>query len=321
MNDLLKINDRIRQSNQTLFSFELLPPLKGQNMEHIQQTLEPLMAFDPAFVNITYHQEEFDYKPLPNGLIEKKTIRKRPGTVGITAAIMYQYRVNVVPHIICGGFTREETENALIDLHFLGVKNLLVVRGDPQSSMKYFQPEPGGHSHSLYLVKQIQNLNKGIYLDEDLLNATATDFSVGVAGYPEKHIEAPNLENDLKFLKMKVDAGAEYIVTQLFFDNSKYFNFVNKCREAGITVPIIPGLKPISTLKQLTTLPQTFNIDLPDDLVKAVQACKDNKAVRQLGVEWAITQSKELMAGGAPVIHFYTMGRSDNIQQIAAAVF
>lgn len=321
MNDLPKINDRIRQSNQTLFSFELLPPLKGQNIEHIQQTLEPLMAFDPAFVNITYHQEEFVYKPLPNGLIEKKTIRKRPGTVGITAAIMYRYRVNVVPHIICGGFTREETENALIDLHFLGVKNLLVVRGDPQPSMKYFQAEPGGHSHSLYLVKQIQNLNKGIYLDEGLLNATATDFSVGVAGYPEKHIEAPNLESDLKFLKMKVDAGAEYVVTQLFFDNSKYFKFVDNCRAAGITVPIIPGLKPISTLNQLTTLPQTFNIDLPDDLVKAVQACRDNQAVRQLGVEWAITQSKELIAAGAPVIHFYTMGRSDNIQQIAAAVF
>lgn len=321
MNDLPKINDRIRQSNQTLFSFELLPPLKGQNIEHIQQTLEPLMAFDPAFVNITYHQEEFVYKPLPNGLIEKKTIRKRPGTVGITAAIMYRYRVNVVPHIICGGFTREETENALIDLHFLGVKNLLVVRGDPQPSMKYFQAEPGGHSHSLYLVKQIQNLNKGIYLDEGLLNATATDFSVGVAGYPEKHIEAPNLESDLKFLKMKVDAGAEYVVTQLFFDNSKYFKFVDNCRAAGITVPIIPGLKPISTLNQLTTLPQTFNIDLPDDLVNEVQACKDNNAVRQVGVEWAIAQSKELIAAGAPVIHFYTMGRSDNIQQIAAAVF
>ncbi len=321
MNDILKINDRIRQSNETLFSFELLPPLKGQNIEHIHQTIEPLMEFDPAFVNITYHQEEFEYKPLPNGLIEKKTIRKRPGTVGITAAIMYRYQVNVVPHIICGGFTREETENALIDLHFLGVKNLLVVRGDPQPSMKYFQSEPGGHSHSLYLVKQIQNLNKGTYLDESLLNATATDFSIGVAGYPEKHIEAPNMESDLKFLKMKVDAGAEYIVTQLFFDNRKYFDFVEKCRSAGIKVPIIPGLKPISTLKQLTTLPQTFNIDLPDELVREVHSCKDNSAVRQIGVEWAIAQSKELMAAGVPVLHFYTMGRSDNIQQIAAAVF
>ncbi len=321
MNNLLKIPERIRQSDKTLFSFELLPPLKGQNIEHIHKTVEPLMEFDPAFVNITYHQEEFVYKPLPNGLLEKKTIRKRPGTVGITAAIMYRYRVNVVPHIICGGFTREETENALIDLHFLGVKNLLVVRGDPQVSMKYFQPEPGGHSHAVQLVKQVQNLNKGIYLDEDLLNATATDFTIGVAAYPEKHIEAPNLETDLKFLKHKVEAGAEYVVTQLFFDNRKYFDFVQKCRAENINVPILPGLKPISTLNHLTSLPQTFNIDLPDVLVKAVQGCKNNEQVRQVGVEWAITQSRELMKAGVPVIHFYTMGRSDNIQKIAAAIF
>lgn len=321
MNNLLKIPERIRQSDKTLFSFELLPPLKGQNIEHIHKTVEPLMEFDPAFVNITYHQEEFVYKPLPNGLLEKKTIRKRPGTVGITAAIMYRYRVNVVPHIICGGFTREETENALIDLHFLGVKNLLVVRGDPQVSMKYFQPEPGGHSHAVQLVKQVQNLNKGIYLDEDLLNATATDFTIGVAAYPEKHIEAPNLETDLKFLKQKVEAGAEYVVTQLFFDNRKYFDFVQKCRAENINVPILPGLKPISTLNHLTSLPQTFNIDLPDVLVKAVQGCKNNEQVRQVGVEWAITQSRELMKAGVPVIHFYTMGRSDNIQKIAAAIF
>jgi methylenetetrahydrofolate reductase (NADPH) len=321
MQNLLKITDHIRQSNRTLFSFELLPPLKGQNIEHIHQTITPLMDFKPAFVNITYHQEEFVYKPLPNGLIEKKTIRKRPGTVGITAAIMYRYQVNVVPHIICGGFTKEETENALIDLHFLGVKNLLVVRGDPQASMKYFQPEPGGHSHALYLVKQIQNLNKGIYIEEDLLNATATDFTIGVAGYPEKHIEAPNMETDLLYLKQKVDAGAAYVVTQLFFDNNNYFNFVKKCRAAGIDVPIIPGIKPISTLNHLNTLPQTFNIDLPDELVKAVQACRDNSQVRQVGVEWAIAQARELVDSGVPVLHFYTMGRSDNIQKIAAAVF
>ncbi len=321
MTNLLKITDHIRQADKTLFSFELLPPLKGQNIEHIHHAIEPLIEFDPAFVNITYHQEEFVYKPLPNGLIEKKTIRKRPGTVGIAAAILYRYGVNVVPHIICGGFTREETENALIDLHFLGVKNLLIVRGDPQPSMKYFQAEPGGHSHALDLVKQVENLNKGVYIDEDLLNATATDFTIGVAGYPEKHIEAPNLESDLKFLKQKIDAGAEFVVTQLFFDNSKYFSFVDNCRKAGIEVPIIPGLKPISTMNHLNTLPQTFNIDLPDDLVKAVQACKNNNEVRQVGVEWAIAQSKELIAAGAPVLHFYTMGRSDNIQQIAKAVF
>jgi methylenetetrahydrofolate reductase (NADPH) len=321
MQNLLKVNEHIDSAKKTLFSFELLPPLKGQNIENIQNTVDPLMELNPAFVNVTYHQEEFVYKTLPSGLIEKKTIRKRPGTVGIAAAIMYRYGVNVVPHIICGGFTREETENALIDLHFLGIKNLLVVRGDAQPSMKYFQAEPGGHSHALDLVKQIGDLNKGIYLEEDLLNSTPTDFSIGVAGYPEKHIEAPNMESDLKYLKMKIDAGAEFIVTQMFFDNSKFFDFVDRCRAAGITVPIIPGLKPISSLGQLNTLPQTFNIDLPDDLVKEVQKCSNNQQVREVGAEWAIAQSKELVNRNSPAIHFYTMGRADNIVKIARAVF
>ncbi|MDO9261296.1 MAG: methylenetetrahydrofolate reductase, partial [Flavobacteriaceae bacterium] len=266
-------------------------------------------------------QEEFVYKSHDNGLLEKKTIRKRPGTVGIAAAIMYRYGVNVVPHIICGGFNREETENALIDLHFLGIKNLLVVRGDPQPSMKYFQAEPGGHSHALELVQQINDLNQGIYLEEDLLNTTPTKFSVGVAGYPEKHIESPNMENDLNYLKMKIDAGAEFIVTQMFFDNAKYFDFVEKCRNIGIQVPIIPGLKPITSIGQMNTLPQTFNIDLPYDLVKEVQRCKDNQQVRQVGVEWAIAQSRELIEKQTPVIHFYTMGKADNIVKIAREVF
>ena len=321
MTRLLKVTEHIEAASKTLFSFELLPPLKGQNIEHIQLAVDPLMEFKPAFVNVTYHQEEFVYKQLTNGLLERKTVRKRPGTVGIAAAIMYRYQVNVVPHIICGGFSREETENALIDLNFLGVKNLLVVRGDPQPSEKYFQAEPGGHQHSIDLVKQVAELNQGKYLEEELLNTRPTDFCIGVAGYPEKHIEAPNMESDLKFLKMKVDAGAQFIVTQMFFDNSKYFDFVDRCRQAGILVPIIPGLKPISTVGQLNTLPQTFNIDLPDALVKEVQKCTDNKQARQVGVEWAIAQSKELIEKGAPVIHFYTMGRSDNIRKIAEAVF
>jgi methylenetetrahydrofolate reductase (NADPH) len=321
MNLLPKVTEKIAASNSTLFSFELLPPLKGQNIENIQKTIDPLMEFKPAFVNVTYHQEEFVYKSLPNGLLEKKTIRKRPGTVGIAAAIMYRYGVNVVPHIICGGFTREETENALIDLHFLGIKNLLVVRGDPQPSMKYFQPEPGGHAHALDLVKQIAQLNKGIYIEDDLLNATSTDFSIGVAGYPEKHIEAPNMESDLKYLKMKIEAGAEFIVSQMFFDNKKFFEFVDRCRKAGIHVPVIPGLKPISSLAQLSTLPQTFNIDLPDELVKEVQKCTSNQAVRQVGVEWAVAQSRELAKSGCPAIHYYTMGRADNIHAIARNVF
>lgn len=321
MKHLLKVPEHIAAANRTLFSFELLPPLKGQNIDNIQNTIDPLMAFEPAFVNVTYHQEEFAYKTLPSGLIEKKTIRKRPGTVGIAAAILYRYGVNVVPHIICGGFTREETENALIDLHFLGVKNLLVVRGDPQPSVKYFQPEPGGHTHSVELVQQISNLNKGIYLEEDLLNTTPTDFSIGVAGYPEKHIEAPNLETDLHFLKKKIQAGAEYIVTQMFFDNNKYFDFVDRCRSAGITVPIIPGLKPISTIGQMYTLPQTFNIDLPEPLVKELLKCTDNKQAKEVGAEWAVQQCKELVSHNTPVIHFYTMGKADTIVKIAKQVF
>jgi len=321
MERLLKVTEHIAAAKKTLFSFELLPPLKGQNIEHIQQAVDPLMEFKPAFVNVTYHQEEFVYKQRQEGLLERKTVRKRPGTVGIAAAIMYRYQVNVVPHIICGGFSQEETENALIDLNFLGIKNLLVVRGDPQPSAKYFEAEKGGHKHSIDLVRQIEKLNKGIYLEDELLNTTPTDFCIGVAGYPEKHIEAPNMESDLKFLKMKVEAGAQFVVTQMFFDNSKYFEFVDRCRNAGIEVPIIPGLKPISSLGQLSTLPQTFNIDLPDELVKEVQKCTDNKQARQVGVEWAIEQSKELMEKGAPVIHFYTMGRSDNVRKIAEAVF
>ena len=321
MDNILKVNEAIEKADKTLFSFELLPPLKGQNIENIQSTIDPLMDFKPAFENVTYHQEEFHYKELSNGLLEKKTIRKRPGTVGITAAIMYRYGLNVVPHIICGGFTREETENALIDLQFLGVKNLLVVRGDAQPSMKYFRAEPGGHAHSIDLVNQIMELNQGKYIEEDLLNATPANFSVGVAGYPEKHIEAPNMESDLKFLKMKIDAGAEFVVTQMFYDNKKYFKFVDRCREIGINVPIIPGLKPISTVNHLNMLPQTFNIDMPQELVKEVQKCTNNKQVKELGIEWAIVQSRELIAKGAPVLHFYTMGNSENIRKIAEAVF
>lgn len=321
MQDFKSVTEKLATATKTLFSFEILPPLKGQHFEHIQQAVEPLMKFDPAFVNVTYHQEEFEYQALPNGLLKKKTVRKRPGTVGIAAALMYRYHANVVPHIICGGFTREETENALIDLHFLGVKNLLAIRGDAQASMKYFQAEPEGHSNAIDLVKQINALNKGQYLDEEMLNSTPTDFCIGVAGYPEKHAESPNQQNDLQHLKEKVDAGAAYIVTQMFFDNQKYFDFVKRCRAVGITVPIIPGLKPVSVRSHLQKLPQTFHIDLPEALVKELQKCTDNKAVRQLGVEWAIAQSKELIAYDVPVIHYYTMGRSDNILKIAEAVF
>lgn len=311
----------INDSKETLFSFELLPPLKGQDFGSIQKSIDPLMEFNPSFINITYHQEEVEYETLANGLMKKNVVRKRPGTVGISAAIKFRYGVNVVPHLICGGFTREDTENALIDLNFLGVNNVLVVRGDPQPGMKSFVPEADGNKYAIETVIQIANLNKGIYLDSNIRNSRSTNFCVGVAGYPEKHSESPNMDSDIHFLKKKIEAGANYIVTQMFFDNKKYFDFVNICRKNGITVPIIPGLKPISTMNQLAIIPKTFNVELPAELVKEVIKCKNNEDVRQLGVEWAIEQSKELKSAGVPVLHYYTMGRSDNIRKIALEVF
>jgi methylenetetrahydrofolate reductase (NADPH) len=304
-----------------MFSFELLPPVKGHSIERLYDTIDPLMPFNPLNINITYHQQEVVYKTVEHNLLEKKVVRKRPGTVAISAAISHKYKIPVVPHLICGGFTREDTEDALIDLHFLGMENLLVLRGDPPRGEKRFIPEPGGHAHALDLVKQIMNMNKGIYLEEELENATPTDFSVGVAGYPEKHFEAPNMQTDLHYLKMKVDAGADYIVTQMFFDNQKYFDFVKACRDKGITVPIIPGIKPITFLNDLNLLPQTFSVDIPQDLVCEVKKCKTNTEARQVGVEWTVEQSRELKAAGVPVIHYYTIGVSDNIQQIANRVF
>jgi len=317
----LSVTEHIKQSDKTLFSFELLPPLKGHDFESTKAAIDSLIEFNPAFVNITYHQQEVIYDHLPNGYHKKRTVRKRPGTVGISAAIKYQYNLEVVPHIICGGFSKEDTENALIDLQFLGIKNVLILRGDPQPNTKVFIPEPEGNVYALDLVEQVMNLNKGVYLDNDLENTRSTDFCIGVAGYPEKHVESPNMESDLYFLKKKIDAGASYIVTQMFFDNQKYFDFVKRCREKGITVPIIPGLKPVSVKNHLGSIPKTFNVDLPVDLVKEIIKCNDNKQVRELGVEWAIHQSKELIAAGVPVLHLYTMGKTDNIRKIAKAVF
>ena len=311
----------INDSNQTLFSFELLPPLKGHNFDSTQQAIDPLLEFNPSFINITYHEQEVVYENVGQGLMRKHTVRKRPGTVGISAAIKYRYGINVVPHIICGGFSKEDTENALIDLQFLGVNNLLLVRGDPQPGTRIFKPEPDGNEHALDLIEQVVNLNNGKYLDEKLENTRSMNFCIGVAGYPEKHSESPNIDSDLYFLKKKVDAGASYIVTQMFYDNQKYFDFVKLCRAKGINVPIIPGLKPVSTKNHLINIPKTFNVDLPVDLVKEVLKCKDNKQVRQVGVEWAIQQSKELLDFGVPVLHYYTMGKSDNIQKIAKGVF
>jgi methylenetetrahydrofolate reductase (NADH) len=311
----------IEQSTDTLFSFELLPPIKGHDFESTEQAIDPLVEFNPSFINITYHQQEVVYENAGEGLMRKQTVRKRPGTVGISAAIKYRYGINVVPHIICGGFSREDTENALIDLQFLGINNILVVRGDPQPGTSIFVPEPGGNVHSLDLIEQITKLNNGVYLDEKLENTRSMDFCIGVAGYPEKHGESPNMDSDLFFLKKKIDAGASYIVTQMFFDNSKYFEFVRLCRSKGINVPIIPGLKPVSTHNHLINIPKTFGVDLPVDLVKEILKCNDNKQIREVGIEWAIHQSKELKESGVPVLHYYTMGKSDNIQKIAKAVF
>lgn len=317
----MKVTEHIQKAEKTLFSFELLPPLKGEQFSNIERKIEPLLEFNPVYINITYHQEEIVYEKLAGGLLKKRTVRKRPGTVGISSAIQYKTGIDVVPHLICGGFTREVTENALIDLHFLGIDNLLLLRGDAPATQKYFSPDPEGNAFAVDLVKQVSNLNKGIYLEEGLENAHPTNFCIGVAGYPEKHPEAPNLESDLLNLKAKVDAGAEYIVTQMFFNNQKYFDFVESCRATGINVPIIPGLKPLSAKNQLITLPQTFHVDIPQELAAEVQKCKSHKHIYQLGIDWGITQSKELIAAGVPVLHYYTMGKSDNIQQIAKAIF
>jgi methylenetetrahydrofolate reductase (NADPH) len=279
------------------------------------------MDFKPAFVDVTYHREEYIYKKHPNGLLEKISMRKRPGTVGICAAIINHYKVDTVPHIICGGFSKEETENALIDLSFLGIDNVLLLRGDAIKSEPVFEPHPMGHRYALDLVQQVVSMNSGKYIDEDLKDVSPSNFCIGVAGYPEKHFEAPNLNKDLSFLKAKIDAGADYVVTQMFFDNAKFFEFVDLCRKNGITVPIIPGLKPITTSKQLTVLPKIFHVDIPQDLIDAVENAKSEKDVKQVGIDWCIQQSKELMNAGVPCLHYYTMGNAELTCRIAEKVF
>jgi methylenetetrahydrofolate reductase (NADPH) len=317
----MKVIDKIKNTSETLFSFELLPPVKGNHIDILYNEIDPLMEFKPLNINITYHQQEVVYKNVSANLLEKKIVRKRPGTVAISAAIKYKYKVTVVPHLICGGFTKEETEDALIDLHFLGMNNLLVLRGDPPKGERRFIPEPGGNEYAVDLVSQITDMNNGLYLEKDMQNPHPTDFSVGVAGYPEKHFEAPNMASDLRYLKAKVDAGADYIVTQMFFDNKKFFDFVDACRAEGITVPIIPGLKPITFLNDFRLLPQTFHIDIPDELSRELEKCTTTEQARQVGVEWGIEQSKELKKAVVPAIHYYTIGVSENIRKIAETVF
>ena len=318
----MKVTEHLKNANgKTLFTIEILPPLKGENIKTIFDNIDPLMEFKPPFIDVTYHREEYVYKKKEAGLLERRTTRKRPGTVGICAAIQNKYKIDTVPHIICGGFNKEETENALIDLHFLGINNVLVLQGDAIKNEPKFVPEPGGHHFASELLQQVVCLNKGIYIDDDLQNVTPTDFCVGVAGYPEKHYFAPNLKTDLKYLKLKVDLGAEYIVTQMFFENKKYFEFVEKCRAIGINVPIIPGIKPITSKAQSSILAKTFHIDIPEDLSEEIDKCKDNASAREIGIEWCIQQSKELLKYGVPTLHYYSMGKSDPIYRIAKALF
>jgi methylenetetrahydrofolate reductase (NADPH) len=318
----MKVTQHIENAiGKPLFSFEILPPLKGQNIQSIFDSIDPLMEFNPPFIDVTYHREEYEFKELPSGLLQKKVVKKRPGTVGICAGIQNKYNVDAIPHILCGGFTKEDTENLLIDLDFLGIDNVVALRGDALKNETYFKAEKEGNEYASELVTQISNLNKGIYLDEDLKNSAQTNFCIGVAGYPEKHMEAPSFDSDIRFLKEKIQNGADYIITQMFFDNQKFFDFVAKCRQEGITVPIIPGLKPLATKKQLNQIPLRFSIDLPDQLIMEVVKAKDNEAVRQIGIEWCTAQSIELVAAGIPVLHYYSMGKADNIKQIAQALF
>lgn len=317
----MQVIEHLAKAKDTLVSFEILPPLKGKTITSIYDHLDPLMEFKPSWINVTYHRSETMFKKKTDGTFEKVDVRKRPGTVGICAAIMNHYNIDAVPHIICGGFTKRETEDALIDLQFLGIDNALILRGDAAKNESSFEPEPGGNKYAIDLLKQVGQLNQGIYLDEDILNGGKTDFCMGVAGYPEKHFESPNFEIDLIKTKEKVDAGADYIMTQMFFNNQKFLDYVKACRDMGITVPIIPGLKPITNKKQLMILPRIFHVDIPTDLSNAINKCKTDAECEQVGTEWLIQQSKELKAAGVPVLHYYTLGKPKVISDVCQQVF
>ena len=319
---MTKIADHIRQANgKPIFSIEVIPPLKGDSLKNLLDNIEPLMEFKPPFIDVTYHREEYIEQPQPDGTIRKIVTRKRPGTVGICSAIMHRFNVDSVPHVLCGGFSRDETEDFLIDLNYLGIDNVLVLRGDPAKPFKTFKAKENGFTYASELVEQVANMNQGIYLHEEDKPMAPSNFCVGVAAYPEKHFEAEDHDIDFENLRQKVAKGADYLVTQMFFDNARYFDFVARCRAHDIHIPIIPGLKPISTRKQLEILPRLFHLDMPDDLVQAVLACENDADVRQVGIDWSIQQCRELMAAGAPVLHFYTMGKADNVQKIARELF
>lgn len=316
----MKVTDHIAQAKDTLVSFEILPPLKGKTINSIYNHLDPLMEFKPSFINVTYHRSETMFKKKADGSFDKVEVRKRPGTVAICAAIKNHYNVDTVPHLICGGFSKRDTEDALIDLSFLGIDNVLVLRGDAARNEASFEAEPNGHAYAVDLLRQVMNMKNGIYLEEDIKNGGKADFCIGTAGYPEKHFEAPNLNTDLQFLKAKVDAGADYIMTQMFFDNQKFYDFVKACREIGIEAPIIPGLKPLTNKKQLTVLPKVFHVDIPNDLSNAVMKARTDEEVEKIGTEWLVQQSKELKKFGVPVLHYYTLGKPKVIYDVVKQV-
>ena len=316
----MKVIEHLKQTPKTHVSFEVLPPLKGKGINALWDHLDPLIEFKPSFINVTYHRSESMFKRKPDGTFDKVDVRKRPGTVGICAAIMNRYKVDAVAHLICGGFSKQETEDALIDLNFLGVDNVLVLRGDAPKNESFFEPEPGGHKYAIELLQQVMNMNNAIYLEEDLKNAVKTNFSIGVAGYPEKHFECPNLQTDLLFLKAKLDAGADYVVTQMFYDNKKYFEYVKACLEIGIEAPIVPGLKPITSKKQLSVIPRTFHVDIPEELSTEILKCKTDKEVEEVGTEWLLQQSKELKAANVPVLHYYTLGKPTVILNVVKEI-
>lgn len=317
----MTVIETIRNAKKPLFTFELLPPLKGHSIERTYNAIDRLIEFGPAYINFTTHRNEIIYKERPDGLLEKRVVRLRPGTIALAAAVKYKYNIPVVPHILCGGFTKEETENVLIEMRFLGIHDVLALRGDPQKGSRTFIPEKNGHTNTWELVQQIADMNRGKYLEDNLENAEPTSFCIGVAGYPEKHFEAANRQVDMENLKRKVDAGASYIVTQMFFDNNRFCRFRDECLNMGINVPIIPGIKPISALNDINLLPQTFHIDIPNDLFSSVKQCKSDSEAREAGIEWATMQSKELIRLGVPGIHYYTLGRSDNIARIVRGTF
>ena len=317
----MKVVDLIKHTNKTAFSFEVLPPLKGTGIEKLYQSIDTLREFDPQYINITTHRSEYVYKELGNGLFERSRLRRRPGTVAVAAAIHNKYNITTVPHILCSGFSREDIEYVLLDLQFLNITDLLVLRGDKAKHEAAFTPEANGPAHAIELAEQINHINKGVFVDGSPIKVTNTPFSYGVACYPEKHEEAPNLEQDIYWLKKKVEAGAEYAVTQLFYDNRKYFQFVEKVRAAGINIPIIPGIKPFRKQSQLSVIPKTFKVDIPQELALEALKCTTEKETEKLGIEWCIQQCKELIQHGVPSIHFYSVGAVESIKEVAKVIY